>query len=125
MKNSKKLKNSITDPLYRDISFFDRVYEIVRLIPYGRVSTYGAIANFLGTKMSARIVGWALNNSHGVKPPVPAHRVVNRNGILTGKKHFETIQTMQKLLESEGIRVINDKVQNFKQLFWDPNLELK
>lgn len=124
MKNTKKLKNAITDPLYRDISFFERVYEIVRLVPKGRVTTYGAIAKFLGTAKSARMVGWAMNNSHGVIPPIPAHRVVNRNGNLTGKMHFSSPTEMKELLEEEGIKVKNDRVENFLTHFWDPNKEL-
>lgn len=105
-------------------SFFEEVFEVVRQIPQGRVTSYGAIAKFLGTGKSSRMVGWAMNASHGVVPPVPAHRVVNRLGILSGKAHFGDGQTMQCLLEAEGIEVINDQVQNFKQLFWDPMTEL-
>ncbi len=124
MKHSKKLKNNISDPIYRNISFFERVYEIVYLIPYGKVTTYGAIAKFLGTASSARMIGWALNNSHNVVPPVPAHRVVNRNGLLTGKMHFSTPTKMKELLEKEGILVKDDKIVNFLAYFWDPNIEL-
>lgn len=105
-------------------SFFEEVFEVVRQIPQGRVTSYGAIAKFLGTGKSSRMVGWAMNASHGVVPPVPAHRVVNRLGILSGKAHFGDGQTMQRLLEAEGIEVINDQVQNFHQLFWDPMTEL-
>ena len=107
-----------------DESFFDRVYEVVRLVPYGRVTTYGAIARYLGTGLSSRMVGWAMNKSHVHPFPVPAHRVINRNGLLTGKHHFEGTHVMQQLLESEGIIVIDDQVQNFKELFWDPSTEL-
>ena len=107
-----------------DESFFDRVYEVVRLVPYGRVTTYGAIARYLGTGLSSRMVGWAMNKSHVHPFPVPAHRVINRNGLLTGKHHFEGTHVMQQLLESEGITVIDDQVQNFKELFWDPSMEL-
>ena len=107
-----------------DESFFDRVYEVVRLVPYGRVTTYGAIARYLGTGLSSRMVGWAMNKSHVHPFPVPAHRVINRNGLLTGKHHFEGTHVMQQLLESEGITVIDDQVQNFKELFWDPSTEL-
>ena len=107
-----------------DESFFDRVYEVVRLVPYGRVTTYGAIARYLGTGLSSRMVGWAMNKSHVHPFPVPAHRVINRNGLLTGKHHFEGTHVMQQLLESEGITVIDDRVQNFKELFWDPSTEL-
>lgn len=103
-------------------SFFQDVYDVVRLIPKGRVTTYGAIGNYLGTKGSARMVGWAMNGS---PIGVPAHRVVNRNGLLTGKHHFSHPNEMEGLLESEGIKVINDKIQNFNELFWDPMLELE
>jgi methylated-DNA-protein-cysteine methyltransferase related protein len=105
-------------------SFFERVYQVVRLIPYGRVTSYGAIANYLGSRGSARMVGWAMNSSHHTDNYVPAHRVVNRNGMLTGKHHFGGTDTMQQLLESENIVVSNDKVVNFKKLFWDPDKEL-
>lgn len=100
-------------------SFYDKVYEIVREIPEGRVTSYGAIAEFLGRKGSARMVGWAMNNAH-THPNVPAHRVVNRNGLLTGKHHFRPQGLMQQLLENEGIVVINDQIQNFKKVFWKP-----
>lgn len=103
--------------------FFDQVYEVVRLIPFGRVTSYGAIANYLGTKSGARMVGWAMNASH-VLPDVPAHRVVNRNGLLTGKMHFEDLNEMQQLLENEGIAIKKDQVQDFKLLFWNPMTEL-
>ena len=103
-------------------SFFNDVYEIVRLIPRGKVTSYGAIANFLGTKSSARMVGWALSSAHGKR--IPAHRVVNRNGILTGRIHFGGEKTMQERLEAEGIKVVNNQVQNFKNIFWDPATEL-
>jgi methylated-DNA-protein-cysteine methyltransferase-like protein len=103
-------------------SFFQDVFEVVSLIPAGRVTSYGAIANYLGTKSSARMVGWALNSSHGTD--VPAHRVLNRNGLLTGKKHFGDPERMKKLLEQEGIRVTNDQVVDFEKLFWDPAKEL-
>lgn len=101
-------------------SFFEQVYAVVRLIPKGRVTSYGAIAKYLGTARSARMVGWAMNGAHAVKPKVPAHRVVNRNGLLTGKHHFGTPSGMQELLKKEGIRVKNDQVQEFKKHFWDP-----
>ena len=104
-------------------NFFNDVYDVVRLIPEGRVTSYGAIANFLGTKMSARMVGWAMNASHGM-PDVPAHRVVNRQGMLTGKMHFSSPSLMQSLLENEGVIVIDDKVQEFSRVFWDPAAEL-
>lgn len=104
-------------------SFFERVYEVARRVPYGRVTSYGAIAKYLGTAGSARMVGWAMNKSHTCHKEVPAHRVVNRNGMLTGKHHFGGSDIMRQLLESEGIKVVDDKVQNFKQLFWDPVVE--
>lgn len=98
--------------------FFKSVFEIVRLVPKGRVTTYGSIAKALGTPKSSRMVGWAMNASHSDKS-VPAHRVVNRNGLLTGKMHFSSPTEMQEKLEVEGIEVIDDQVQNFKHLFWD------
>lgn len=100
-------------------SFFDRVYEVVRLIPLGRITTYGAIAKTLGTAKSARMVGWAMNASHS-KENIPAHRVVNRKGLLTGKHHFEGTNLMQQLLEAEGIQVIDNQIQDFQKHFWDP-----
>jgi len=124
MKNSIKLKNNISDPLFRNESFFERVYQVVRLIPYGRVSTYGAIAKFLGSSSSARMVGWAMNQSHGIHPPVPAHRVVNRNGLLTGKAHFSTPDEMEQKLIAEGIPVEKNQIKDFLTYFWDPNTEL-
>ncbi|HET7896926.1 MAG TPA: MGMT family protein, partial [Flavisolibacter sp.] len=105
-------------------SFFEQVFEVVRLIPEGRVTSYGAIAAALGTKLSARMVGWAMNASHVTKPKVPAHRVVNRNGMLSGKMHFSSPEQMQELLEKEGIKVVDDKVQDFDKLFWNPADEL-
>ncbi|WP_411767242.1 MGMT family protein [Winogradskyella sp. A3E31] len=104
------------------LGFFDKVYEVARLIPYGRVTSYGAIAKYLGAAKSARIVGYAMNGSFG--KDVPAHRVVNRNGLLSGKHHFEGTNLMQQLLESEGILVKENQVQNFNELFWDPSKEL-
>lgn len=106
-----------------DHSFFEQVYAVVRSIPKGRVTSYGAIANFLGTKMSARMVGWAMNAAHTVHPKVPAHRVVNRMGLLSGKMHFGTPTLMQELLEKEGILIEGDAVKNFDQVFWDPNVD--
>lgn len=103
-----------------DESFFALVYDIVRQIPRGRVTSYGAIAAALGAKSSARMVGWAMNNAHGMKPFVPAHRVVNRQGLLTGKMHFATPDAMQEALEKEGVKVEGDQVQDFAQKFWDP-----
>tara|TARA_Y100000758_G_scaffold198760_1_gene141860 strand:+ start:282 stop:617 length:336 start_codon:yes stop_codon:yes gene_type:complete len=104
--------------------FFKKVYSVVNKIPYGRVSTYGAIANYLGTKKSARVVGWAMNASHVIKD-IPSHRVVNRIGLLSGKNHFFGNNMMKQLLESEGIEIKNDKIVNFKNIFWDPSFELK
>ncbi|MFD2551181.1 MGMT family protein [Bizionia sediminis] len=103
--------------------FYDKVYQVVAQIPFGRVTSYGAIATYLGAAKSARLVGYAMNNSHTKN--VPAHRVVNRNGLLTGKHHFAGTNLMQQLLESEGIEVVNNQVQNFERVFWDPNVALK
>lgn len=100
------------------LTFFDKVYEVARCIPHGRVTSYGAIAKYLGAARSARMVGYAMNGSHG--KDVPAHRVVNRKGLLTGKHHFEGTNLMQQLLESEGITVKDNQIQNFEQVFWDP-----
>lgn len=105
--------------------FFQMVYQVVRLIPKGRVTSYGAIAAYLGAKTSSRLVGYAMNGAHNVKPKVPAHRVVNRNGLLTGKHHFATPFEMQELLAKEKVKVENDKVVDFKKLYWDPTEELK
>lgn len=104
--------------------FFDQVYQVVRLIPKGRVTSYGAIAAYLGAKSSSRVVGYAMNAAGSQKPKVPAHRVLNRNGQLTGKHHFETPFQMQELLEKEKVKVENDAVVDFKRLFWDPMVEL-
>ncbi|MCC6684062.1 MAG: MGMT family protein [Bacteroidia bacterium] len=109
----------------QESSFFDDVYAVVRLIPKGRVTSYGAIAKYLGSPRSSRMVGWAMNNAHQAVPPVPAHRVVNRLGLLTGKIHFGDPKRMQQLLEKEGIKVKNDCVQQFDKLFWDPVKELE
>lgn len=105
------------------MGFFEKVYQVAAQIPYGRVTSYGAIANYLGSPKSARMVGWAMNAS-SLNPDVPAHRVVNRKGLLTGKHHFEGTNLMQQLLESEGVEVIENQIQNFEKLFWDPNLSL-
>jgi len=105
-------------------SFFDNVYDVVRLIPKGRVTNYGAIAKYLGSGLSSRMVGWAMNACHD-KPDVPAHRVVNRIGLLTGKHHFATPTLMQELLEMEGVSVMNDKVVGFREIYWDPMTELQ
>jgi methylated-DNA-protein-cysteine methyltransferase-like protein len=107
-----------------DKDFFDQVYQVVRLIPKGRVTSYGAIAAYLGAKGSSRLVGYAMNAAHSQKPKVPAHRVVNRNGMLTGKHHFATPLAMQELLEKEKIKVEEDAVVEFKKLYWDPTIEL-
>ena len=107
-----------------DESFFELVYEVARQIPKGKVTSYGAIAACLGTKLSARMVGWAMNGCGSVQPAVPAHRVVNRAGLLTGKHHFKPPSKMQRLLKKEGIKVKNDQVVNFKSVFWDPVKEL-
>ncbi|HLN20274.1 MAG TPA: MGMT family protein [Bacteroidales bacterium] len=104
--------------------FFTRVYEVTRLVPYGKVTSYGAIARFLGTGRSARMVGWALNASHKSSEFIPAHRVVNRNGLLTGKHHFGNSTTMEQLLANEGLVVENDRIINFRENFWDPSREL-
>ena len=104
-------------------SFFNDVWEVTKLIPYGRVTSYGAIANYLGLKSSARMVGWALNGVSD-REKVPAHRVLNRNGLLTGKVHFNPPESMQLKLENEGVVVKNDQVIDFKELFWDPQKEL-
>lgn len=106
-----------------DTNFFERVYEVARQIPYGSVTSYGAIAKYLGTAKSARIVGWAMNASK-IDQTVPAHRVVNSKGVLTGKHHFGGTNLMQQLLESEGIQIEEYQIQNFQEIFWDPNLEL-
>ena len=108
----------------RDENFFALVYEVARQIPRGRVTSYGAIARCLGTRMSARMVGWAMNGAGKVKPNVPAHRVVNRNGMLSGKHHFATSDQMEMLLKKEGVRVKNDIIIDFEKLFWDPAKEL-
>lgn len=108
-----------------DKDFFEQVYQVVRLIPKGKVTSYGAIAAYLGAKRSSRVVGYAMNAAHSVKPRIPAHRVVNRSGLLTGKHHFETPFAMQAALEKEGIKVEEDQIVNFDQHFWDPNVSLK
>lgn len=104
--------------------FYDRVYEVVRLIPAGKVTSYGAIATYLGTAQSSRMVGWAMNNAGLQFPYVPAHRVVNRNGLLTGKHHFGSSTIMQELLEAEGIQVVDDQIIDFEKHFWNPMTEL-
>jgi methylated-DNA-protein-cysteine methyltransferase related protein len=108
----------------KDEGFFNQVYEVVKLIPIGRVTSYGAIAAYLGSKGSARMVGWAMNSSHFSSENIPAHRVVNRNGLLTGKRHFGSSDMMKSLLESEGLVIVDDQIINFKEHYWDPNIEL-
>lgn len=108
----------------KDETFFEQVFDVVRLIPAGRVTSYGAIAAALGTRLSARMVGWAMNASHSMQPPVPAHRVVNRKGLLTGKMHFAYPEQMEELLQKEGVPVVNDRIQDFDQRFWNPAEEL-
>ncbi len=122
-KTSTKLK-TIKPSGKRDENFFELVYEVARQIPKGRVTSYGAIAACLGTRLSARMVGWAMNGAGRVRPKVPAHRVVNRNGLLTGKHHFSPPGLMEKLLKKEKIKVKNDQVVDFEKLFWDPAKEL-
>lgn len=108
----------------KQYNFFDDVYEVVRQVPKGRVTSYGAIANYLGTKLSARMVGWAMNAAGSAKPKVPAQRVVNRNGMLSGKHHFGTPTKMEEMLKKDGVAVKNDTVVDFKKRFWDPAIEL-
>jgi methylated-DNA-protein-cysteine methyltransferase related protein len=122
-KPSEKLK-TLKPSGKREENFFELVFEVARQIPRGRVTSYGAIAACLGTKSSARMVGWAMNGAHRVKPKVPAHRVVNRLGILSGKHHFSPPGIMEKLLKKEGIKVKNDQVVDFKKHFWDPVEEM-
>jgi len=121
LKKNIKLKNDL--PKY-DRNFFLDVYDVVRKIPKGRVTSYGAIAVYLGTKLSARMVGWAMNSAHNVKPKIPAQRVVNRNGMLTGRNHFSTPTMMEELLKKEGILVKDEVIIDFKERFWDPTTEL-
>ena len=113
-----QLKQKVND------TFFSKVYEVTRCIPYGRITSYGAIARYLGSGRSARMVGWALNISHIDRDFIPAHRVVNRNGLLTGKHHFGNSTTMEQLLKNEGVIVENDQIINFEEKFWDPGKEL-
>ena len=118
----KKNKPAAENPksTVKEYSFFQDVYDVVRQIPKGRVTSYGAIAAYLGTKLSARMVGWAMNAAHTAKPKVPAQRVVNRNGILSGKHHFGTPTLMEELLKKDGVAVKSDVVVDFKKIFWDP-----
>ena len=123
-KRSSEKVRSVKPSGSRDESFFELVYEVTRQIPRGRVTSYGAIAACLGALSSARMVGWAMNGAGRIKPKVPAHRVVNRLGILSGKHHFTPPGNMEKLLRKEGVKVKNDQVVDFKKLFWDPVEEL-
>jgi methylated-DNA-protein-cysteine methyltransferase-like protein len=123
-KKSTRKKILLKDPS-NQFSFFQDVWSVARQIPKGRVTSYGAIANYLGSRLSARMVGWAMNGAFQVKPRVPAHRVVNRNGMLSGKMHFKTPERMQELLEKEGTLVKDDKVVEFEKRFWDPSKELE
>ena len=123
MKKKRTLKTSGSETRETD-DFFSRVYEVTKLIPYGKVTSYGAIARCLGSGRSARMVGWALNSSHSDREYIPAHRVVNRNGILTGKHHFGTPGLMRQLLENEGLIIEDDQIINFAENFWDPSKEL-
>jgi len=104
--------------------FFEKTYDVVKQIPYGRVTSYGAVAAFLGSRGSARMVGWAMNSSKNLPENIPAHRVVNSSGLLTGKQHFGGGNIMVELLESEGVIIENDKISNFMDVFWDPASEL-
>lgn len=104
-------------------SFFDRVYEVVKLIPSGKVTSYGAIARYLGSPQSSRMVGWAMNQSHAAEGFIPAHRVVNRSGMLSGKHHFDGPNVMAELLISEGVKVVDNQIVNFEECFWDPMKE--
>lgn len=121
-KSSEKLKTVLPSGK-KDSSFFEQVYDVARQIPKGRVTSYGAIAAYLGTKMSARMVGWAMNGAHLMKD-IPAHRVVNRNGMLSGKMHFGTPTRMEELLKKEKIKVVDDTIFDFEKKFWDPAVEL-
>ncbi len=123
--NSSKKITEKPRSLNKEYSFFEDVYGVVRQIPKGKVTSYGAIANYLGTKLSARMVGWAMNAAHSAKPKVPAHRVVNRNGMLSGKAHFATPTLMEELLAKEKIKVEEDTIIDFEKLFWDPAKELE
>ena len=117
----KNATNNLSLPRFKkEYSFFEDVYDVVRQIPKGRVTSYGAIANYLGTKLSARMVGWAMNASHN-RDDVPAHRVVNRLGLLSGKHHFDGTNLMQQLLESEGVEVVDNQIVGFKKYFWEPD----
>jgi methylated-DNA-protein-cysteine methyltransferase-like protein len=122
-KRSTEKLNPVLPSGKKDSSFFEQVYDVARQIPKGRVTSYGAIAAYLGTKMSARMVGWAMNGAHTMKD-IPAHRVVNRNGMLSGKMHFATPTQMEELLKKEKVKVVDDVVVDFEKKFWDPAVEL-
>ncbi len=128
MKNKITIKNNAEKETpkstVKEYSFFADVYDVVRQIPKGRVTSYGAIATYLGTKLSARMVGWAMNAAQVAKPKIPAHRVVNRNGMLTGRFHFATPTLMEELLKKEKVVVVGDKIMDFKNHFWDPSAAL-
>ena len=125
MKKQNNLKKETVRSTGKQYSFFEDVYSVVRQIPRGRVTTFGAIANYLGTRSSARMVGWAMNGAHSTTPAVPAQRVVNRNGMLSGRAHFATPTLMEELLLEENVRVEKDTVVDFDKLFWDPAKELE
>ena len=119
------MKNPLSSTNTNEPNFFEQVYQVTKLVPFGRVTSYGAFAKYLGSAQSSRMVGWALNGSHNSTDVwIPAHRVVNRFGMLSGKHHFPGSDTMKQLLESEGIKVEDDQVIDFEKLFWDPNKEL-
>lgn len=120
-KKSGKIKQ-VSPSGRKDENFFEQVYQVARQIPRGKVTSYGAIAESLGAKSSARMVGWAMNGAHKIRPKVPAHRVVNRNGMLSGKMHFATPTQMEELLKKEGIKVKEDRVVDFEKLFWNPDI---
>lgn len=124
MKQREEQPRVARKPSEKALSYFEDVYSVVRQIPKGRVTSYGAIANYLGTKSGARLVGWAMNGAHNVIPKVPAHRVVNRNGMLSGRAHFETPTAMEEALAKEKIVVKDNTIQNFEKVFWDPATEL-
>jgi len=119
------IPNRLSNTNTNEPNFFEQVYQVTKLIPYGRVTSYGAIARYLGSGQSSRMVGWALNGCHSNEEWIPAHRVVNRIGLLSGKHHFSGSDTMKQLLESEGVKVEDDRVVDFENLFWDPNKELE
>ncbi|MEO8772364.1 MAG: MGMT family protein [Ferruginibacter sp.] len=123
VKKTETLKKAVV-PGVKEYSFFEDVFAVVRQIPKGRVTSYGAIAAYLGTKLSARMVGWAMNTAHTAKPKVPAQRVVNRNGMLSGRHHFATPTAMEELLKKDAVDVKEDTVVDFKNKFWDPLIEL-